>query len=117
MSTANEQNNQTDALLQFAQQHYMQKTENNDKKDENKAVRIYIDGCWDVCHSGHYNAIRQARALGGKNVKLILGIHSDKEIETHKRKPVMNNEERLAVVRACKWVDEVVFGLFCFYFF
>lgn len=25
-----------------------------------RAVRGYIDGCFDIMHSGHYNAIRQA---------------------------------------------------------
>ena len=80
---------------------------------ENKPMRIYIDGCWDVCHSGHYNAIRQARNLGGKNVILIAGIHSDKEIEINKRKPVMNNQERTAIIKGCKWVDEIAFGLVC----
>lgn len=24
-----------------------------------KPVRIYLEGCWDLMHSGHYNAIRQ----------------------------------------------------------
>ena len=27
-----------------------------------KQLRIYVDGCWDLCHSGHYNALRQAKA-------------------------------------------------------
>ena len=26
-------------------------------------VRGYIDGCFDIMHSGHYNAIRQARYM------------------------------------------------------
>lgn len=25
---------------------------------ENKMDRGYIDGCYDLCHSGHFNAIR-----------------------------------------------------------
>merc|ERR1719162_1908426 len=57
-------------------------------------------------HSGHYNAIRQAKALGDV---LVAGVHSDKEIAQFKRNPVMNNEQRMAAVSACKWVDEVVF--------
>ena len=57
-------------------------------------------------HSGHYNAIRQAKALTDV---LVVGVHSDAEILRHKGPPVMNNEERMATVRACKWVDEVVF--------
>jgi len=75
---------------------------------DGKPVRIYIDGCWDVMHSGHYNAIRQAKALGDI---LVVGVHSDEEIARNKREPVMNDEERTTMVRACKWTDEVVFDV------
>ena len=71
-----------------------------------RPIRTYIDGCFDIMHSGHYNAIRQAKQLTDI---LVVGVHSDDEILKHKGPPVMNNEERLATVRACKWVDEVVF--------
>ena len=67
--------------------------------------RIYIDGCWDIMHSGHFNAIRQAKMLGKT---LVVGIHSDEEIMRNKGMPVMNNEERISMVNSCKWVDEVV---------
>ena len=67
--------------------------------------RIYIDGCWDIMHSGHFNAIRQAKMLGKT---LVVGIHSDEEIMRNKGISVMNNEERIAMIKACKWVDEVV---------
>ncbi|ETO19585.1 hypothetical protein RFI_17648 [Reticulomyxa filosa] len=86
-----------------------------------RPVRIYLDGCWDVMHSGHYNAIRQAKLYSitkKKKIKikglgdiLIVGVHSDKEIARNKREPVMNDEERMAMVRACKWTDEVVFDV------
>ena len=72
---------------------------------EDNCDRIYIDGCWDIMHSGHFNAIRQAKMLGKT---LVVGVHSDEEIIRNKGMPVMNNEERVAMVRACKWVDEVV---------
>lgn len=69
------------------------------------AERIYLDGCFDIMHSGHYNAIRQAKMLGKI---LVAGIHSDEEISRNKGPPVMCMKERLAMVRACKWVDEIV---------
>lgn len=67
--------------------------------------RIYMDGCFDLMHSGHYNAIRQAKALGKF---LVVGVHSDAEIARNKGPPVMNEIERYALARSCKWVDEVV---------
>eukprot|EP00475_Leptophrys_vorax_P032904 TRINITY_DN5130_c0_g1_i1.p1 TRINITY_DN5130_c0_g1~~TRINITY_DN5130_c0_g1_i1.p1 ORF type:complete len:457 (-),score=133.28 TRINITY_DN5130_c0_g1_i1:47-1387(-) len=72
-----------------------------------KPVRVYIDGCFDVMHAGHYNALRQAKSLGDI---LVVGVHSDEEIMRNKGPPVMNDEERKSIVAACKWVDEVAFG-------
>lgn len=77
-----------------------------EKAVKKKPVRGYVDGCFDIMHSGHYNAIRQAKALCDV---LVVGVHSDAEILRSKGPPVMNNEERLATVKACKWADEVVF--------
>ena len=59
-----------------------------------------------MMHSGHYNVLRQARQLGDV---LIAGVHSSAEIRRNKGPPVMTDEERVAVVSACKWVDEVAF--------
>lgn len=39
---------------------------------------------------------------------LIVGVHTDEEITKHKGPPVFNEEERYRMVRAIKWVDEVV---------
>lgn len=72
-------------------------------------VTIWVDGCFDMMHFGHANAIRQAKTLYPR-VKLICGVHTDEEIARHKGPTVMNSEERYAAVRACKWVDEVVEG-------
>ena len=47
------------------------------------------------------------RALG---TKLIVGVNSDETITQCKGAPVMNDEERIACVRGCKFVDEVSRG-------
>ena len=39
---------------------------------------------------------------------LIVGVHTDEEITQHKGPPVFTQEERYRMVRAIKWVDEVV---------
>lgn len=41
---------------------------------------------------------------------LIVGVHTDEEIMRHKGPPVFNEKERYKMVRAIKWVDEVVEG-------
>lgn len=52
------------------------------------------------------NALRQARAAGDE---LIVGIHSDAEILRNKGAlPLVPEAERLAALRACKFVDVVL---------
>ena len=72
-----------------------------------KQVRVWTDGCFDMVHFGHANALRQAKAMGDV---LIVGVHSDEEIAANKGPPVFSQEERYKMVRAIKWVDEVVEG-------
>ena len=72
--------------------------------------RVYVDGCFDMMHSGHFNAVRQAKLLAEQvGGTLVVGVHSDAEILLNKGPAVMNNEERLAVVTAVKWVDQLIF--------
>jgi len=69
-------------------------------------VRGYVDGCFDVMHSGHYNLFRQARMLCDE---LVVGVHSAEQITlTKKCSPVQTDEERMRLVASCKWVDEVI---------
>ncbi|GET91421.1 ethanolamine-phosphate cytidylyltransferase, putative [Leishmania tarentolae] len=68
-------------------------------------VRIWVDGCFDMLHFGHANALRQARRLGDE---LFVGCHSDEEVIRFKGPPIMHAEERYEALRACKWVDYVV---------
>ncbi|XP_008442302.1 ethanolamine-phosphate cytidylyltransferase isoform X2 [Cucumis melo] len=70
-----------------------------------KPVRVYMDGCFDMMHYGHCNALRQARALGDQ---LVVGVVSDSEITANKGPPVTPLNERMIMVNAVKWVDEVI---------
>jgi ethanolamine-phosphate cytidylyltransferase len=64
-----------------------------------------MDGCFDMMHYGHCNALRQARALGDQ---LVVGVVSDAEIIANKGPPVTPLHERMIMVNAVKWVDEVI---------
>lgn len=70
-----------------------------------RPIRVYMDGCFDMMHYGHCNALRQARALGDE---LVVGVVSDAEITANKGPPVTPIKERLIMVAAVKWVDEVI---------
>ena len=59
----------------------------------------------DLFHYGHVNFLKNASLVGDQ---LIVGIHSDKVVEEYKRTPIMTMNERIAVVAAVKYVDEVI---------
>lgn len=72
---------------------------------EKKPIRIYMDGVFDIIHSGHFNAIRQAKKLGDV---LVVGINKDEDIIRAKGPTIMNDKERIFLASACKWGDEFV---------
>ena len=83
----------------------MENNEVNQSPKRRKHIRVWTDGCFDMVHFGHANALRQAKAMGDV---LVVGVHSDEEITHHKGPPVFNEQERYKMCRAIKWVDEVV---------
>ncbi|XP_072288184.1 ethanolamine-phosphate cytidylyltransferase-like [Pyxicephalus adspersus] len=78
-----------------------------ERNPSRQTVRVWCDGCYDMVHYGHSNQLRQARTMGDY---LIVGVHTDEEISRHKGPPVFTQEERYKMVRAIKWVDEIVPG-------
>lgn len=68
-------------------------------------IRVYADMVADLFHFGHVEFLRQSKMLGDE---LVVGVHSDQTVTEYKRPPVMKMEERIAVVRACRYVDEVL---------
>lgn len=83
----------------------IQVTSNGFDTKQAKTIRIYIDGVFDLPHSGHYNAIRQARAMGDH---LVLGVCSDSDVLKFKGPTIFNTTERAEIMRHCKFIDEVV---------
>jgi cytidyltransferase-like protein len=68
-------------------------------------TRVYADMVGDLFHHGHVEFLRRARDLGDE---LVVGVHSDATAESYKRTPVMTLDERVRVVEACRYVDEVI---------
>jgi choline-phosphate cytidylyltransferase len=79
-----------------------------------RCVRAYCDGVFDLGpHAGHIGFFREvreqaARETGAARVELVVGVISDADVESYKRRPVVAEEHRAATVAACRYVDEVV---------
>lgn len=68
-------------------------------------TRVYADMVADLFHYGHAEFLRRASQLGDT---LLVGIHSDATVASYKRRPVLTMRERIGVVEACRYVDEVI---------
>jgi ethanolamine-phosphate cytidylyltransferase len=75
---------------------------------EGRKTRGYLDGCFDLMHSGHFNAIRQAKTLCDI---LVVGISSDAEIALNKASPVLKERERYELLKHIKWIDEIIYDV------
>jgi glycerol-3-phosphate cytidylyltransferase len=64
---------------------------------------IYVIGVFDLFHTGHVELLRRSRELGNK---LIVAINGDDMVASYKRRPYLSENDRLAVVKACRYVDE-----------
>lgn len=66
----------------------------------------YTTGVFDMFHIGHLNILRQAKA---KCDYLIVGVSTDEVVQQYKQKtPIIGFMERMAIVGAIRYVDEVV---------
>lgn len=66
----------------------------------------YTQGVYDMFHIGHLNIIKHAKTQCDI---LIVGINSDELVKSYKNKtPVINENNRMEIVRNIKGVDRVV---------
>ena len=93
---------QTDAHA-FGLSSYQYKKNSGRVKNE-KCVKVgYLSGTFDLFHVGHLNLLKRAKQHCDY---LIVGVHPD---ASHKGKETfISFEERMEIVGACKYVDQVV---------
>jgi glycerol-3-phosphate cytidylyltransferase len=64
---------------------------------------VLVVGVFDLFHIGHVNMLRAARALGDR---LVVVVNGDQLTSSYKRPPIMSEEDRLAVLQSCRYVDQ-----------
>lgn len=65
----------------------------------------YTTGVFDLFHVGHVNVLRNAKSLCDK---LIVGVTTDDLVSYKNKRAVIEFDERIQIVRACKYVDLAV---------
>jgi FAD synthetase len=78
---------------------------------KSKRKVVLASGVFDLLHLGHVRFLEEARRAGGENAKLIAIIATDNTVEKSKgRKPIMSEDQRCALVKSLRVVDEAVLG-------
>ena len=69
-------------------------------------IKVWVNGCFDVLHRGHYELFNYAKSLGDK---LIVGIDSDEKVSADKGsdRPYNNLEDRIYALESLKAIDLV----------
>ena len=70
----------------------------------NKTI-VYVDGVFDLFHYGHIEFLLKAKKLGDI---LMVGVVSDKDVESYKRTPIISHEHRIHMIRHCSLVDIII---------
>ena len=70
-------------------------------------MKIWLNGCFDILHHGHFKLIQYATSFGGE---VIIGIDSDERVRQMKGegRPFHSESERAFNLKQIKGVDTVV---------
>lgn len=72
-------------------------------------LRVYTGGTFDLFHVGHLNLLKRCHEMAGLTGQVIVSLNTDEFIEKYKgKKPIMSFKDRKAILRSCRYVDQVV---------
>jgi FAD synthetase len=73
-------------------------------------MKVMATGTFDILHPGHGLYLEKAKQLGGKDSKLIVVVARDSTVHVQKRVPIVNEDQRLEMIKLLKTVDEAYLG-------
>ena len=70
-------------------------------------VMVWVNGCFDVLHRGHFEMLKYAKSIGDH---LIVGIDSDNKVRRDKgaNRPFNSQQDRKFALESIRYVDKVV---------
>jgi len=70
-------------------------------------MKIWVNGCFDVLHRGHFELFKYAKSLGNE---LVVGIDTDFKISQDKGpdRPYNNLQDRIFALQSIKYIDKVI---------
>ncbi len=73
-------------------------------------MKVMASGTFDIIHPGHGLYLEKAKELGGENAELIVVVAKDSTVKKRKRIPIINENQRLEMVKYLKPVNEAYLG-------
>lgn len=73
-----------------------------------KKITVAVSGYFNPLHVGHLEMMEKAKKLGDR---LVVIVNSDHQVKLKGSVPFLNQTDRLKIVSAIKWVDEVFLSI------
>ena len=71
---------------------------------------IMATGTFDIIHPGHGYYLEESKKVGGTDAHLVVVVARDSTVRSRKRIPVVDEKQRLEVIKMMKPVDEAYLG-------
>ena len=72
---------------------------------EKKYNNGFVSMAGDLFHSNHVKFLRKCKERCNR---LTVGLYTDKQIESYKRYPILNINQREMMLESCRYVDKVI---------
>ena len=77
-------------------------------KEDN--ITVLVEGVWDLFHQGHVELLKRVHDIYDR---VVVGIASDDLVRSYKRDPIIPYDDRVKMLEACKYVDEIYHNAPC----
>ncbi len=71
-------------------------------------ITVCTSGYYNPLHAGHLKLLKEASEMGGK---LVVIVNNDEQVKLKGSKVFMDEKERCAILKAIKYVDQVVLSI------